>query len=153
VVALPTGPSQVGRFLGYIEEGGGVVDLDKTDVAGTTFLGFSIPADWKGRLTLKLGSAAKPGVPYTGPTFAYAEGEPLACTDTFGKPLSEAVPDLEGYAVRVFSGGKELTLPAALDQGLGSQPITNAQATSASTLLIDVGGAPNPDAEAAVAPC
>jgi hypothetical protein len=147
VDAVPVGPSLVGRFVKY-RANAGAKDLDFTvDANGVTFTRFSLPEHWPGRLTLDLGARAGSGEPYAAFSDAYAKGEPLACSNTFHRPLRTATPFLEGYDVDVqqYDGAimkRDLKLADALAQGLGNQPITNATALSGKRLEIDVGGSP-----------
>jgi hypothetical protein len=128
---------------------GGATDLRLVEKEGVSFVGFSLPEHWSGRLTLLLGRPAKPGEVYKSPTDAYAEGEPLACSGTLGRPLRSARSHLGGYDVRVqqFDGashlaGPGLPLAVALKQGLGKLRVTGALALSPSELEVDVGGPP-----------
>ena len=140
----PAGPSNVGRFVGYVESAGAV---DQGFVRGdaTTFATFSLPSDWPGRLTLSLGRPAAPGEAYRAFSDAYAEGEPLACSATLGRPLEQLAPHVEGLDVRVaaYTDGMpsgQVPLDEALGTTLAAEPVTDATALSASDLIVSVGG-------------
>jgi hypothetical protein len=118
VVAVPVGPSLVGRFLvGSIEGDEHAVILD---LHGGTFTGFSIPLDYGGHLVLDLGRPARPGEMYHRGSDAFADGEPLACSDLLGQPLTAvaryvaAHPDLR-IRVEGSDGGPPTTFVPLAD--------------------------------------
>jgi len=144
----PAGPSNLGRFVGYVASEG-AEDLHRAvDANGTTFVAFSLPEHWPGRLTLELGSPANPGEVYRAFSDAFAKGEPLACSGALGQPLRSIAArlDHDGATVVRFSAGgrpgRTLTLDQALHQGLSTLPITSALAISSNQIQIDVGGPP-----------
>jgi len=76
---------------------------------------------------------------------AYAEGEPLACSGTLGRPLEQLAPHVEGLDVRVtpYEEGLprgQVPLDEALESSLAAEPVTGATALSASDLHVSVGG-------------
>lgn len=145
VDAVPTGPSSVGRFVGQEATSADFENLERIDADGVTFVAFSLPEDWDGSLTLLLGRPAKAGEPYVAFTSAYAPGEPLACTGTLGRPLSELSPYVDGLdvSVQTFGDGRPVDLVplnARTLAELGAEAITGATALSSSSLIVDVGG-------------
>jgi hypothetical protein len=147
VKGVPAGPSQLGRFVGSAVDRGGADDVKYQRKGGVTFVAFSLPEHWPGELTLYLGQPAKPGEFYQTSSDAYAKGEPLACSNTFHRPLRTAQRYLRGYDVEIepYDGSiakPPMSLRDALRQGLGDQPITGATALSSTKLDIDVGGSP-----------
>jgi hypothetical protein len=154
VKGVPAGPSQVGRFVGSFVDRGGADDLEYERKGGVSFIAFSLPEHWPGKLTLYLGKAAKPGEFYQTSSDAYAKGEPLACSGTFRRPLRTAQRYLRDYVVEVepYDGPTPkpvLSLRDALRRGLGDRPITGATALSSTRVHIEVGGSPPPAPEPA----
>ena len=84
VDAVPVGPSNVGRFVGFTTDL--PADIQPLDSNGIAFPGFSIPVGFRGHLQLLLGRPAAGGEDYAAPSDAFAPGEPLSC-------------DLEGESV------------------------------------------------------
>jgi hypothetical protein len=143
VTSAAAGPSNLGRFIAESASDGAPVALERIETEGATFMGFSIPEDWKGTLTVVVGRAAQVGEAYRTFSDAYAAGEPLACTGTLGQPLVQASAQLELYDVQVqvfVNGSPEppVSLAAALDAGYGGSLITGATAMSPETILVDV---------------
>ncbi len=144
VTAVPVGPSNVGRFVGQVATDADLVDLDFIRVDGVTYLGFSLPEQWDGSLTLLLGRRAGAGEGYATASNAFAPGEPLACSGALGDPLHEVAAHLDGYTITVVDhrrvdAAPQLDLATALAQGLGSEPTTGAVRLSADLIVLSVG--------------
>jgi hypothetical protein len=149
VEQVPSGPSHVGRFVGEEVTSGGFTDVEHLDMEGVTFVAFSLPEDWAGKLTLLLGRPARAGEGYVAFTDAYAVGEPLACSQTLGGPLSALSEHLDGFetSVQTFADGQPdqvIDLDEALESGLGDAIVSGATATSPTSVVVDVEG-PLPD--------
>lgn len=142
----PVGPSNVGRFVGESTTPGDVRDVRRVSEVGVAFMGFSIPDDWDGTLTVLLGRPARDGEPYELFSDAYAPGEPLACSGTLGGRLSDATGALEGYEVSVRAEDESPLPPTdlytALRDGRGEEIMTSGFALSATELLITVASTP-----------
>jgi hypothetical protein len=91
VRSVPTGPSLVGRFVGFTEEGEGAGLLKELNADGASFTGFVLPSGYDGSLHLEVGRPAKDGEPYEASTNALSEHEPLACTGILGASAPDAV--------------------------------------------------------------
>lgn len=143
VEAVPTGPSNVGRFVGESASTDGLDDLRRIDETGASFLGFSIPDDWHGALTIRVGAVARSGEAYRAFSDALAQGEPLACASAYGAALSvvaDSLPEVD-IAVQPFEDGAAsavLTLDEALSRGFGDWYVTGGVAFSSDSLSIDV---------------
>jgi len=145
VEGVPAGPSQIGRFVGEFATDADVTEVERLDVDGSTYMAFSVPEGWPGELTVYLGQRAAESEPYRVASDAYAVGEPLACSGTFGGPLAGVVDVLEGFevSVQVFDEQQQpsapLTLDDAMEAGYGDELVTGAVATSSTSLLVHVG--------------
>lgn len=143
VEAVPTGPSNVGRFVGETASADGLEDLRRIDETGPAFLGFSIPDDWHGALTVRVGRAARRGEAYRAFSDAFAPGEPLACADAYAVALADVARSLRGVEISIqpFEDGvasRVLSLDEALDGGYGQWHVTGGVAFSSDSLSIDI---------------
>jgi hypothetical protein len=148
VALVPVGPSKVGRFVSAINEGG--PEVEEQEVRGDSFLAFSVPEGNPGRLTLELGRAARDGERYGHGSDAFAPGEPLACLDLIGEPLTALRPHVRGLRVRVSApllGRPFVPFDEAVATGLGGEPISAVAAEAADALAVTVGAPPPPGAE------
>jgi hypothetical protein len=68
---LPTGPSEVGKFVSFSTAGLGARFLETHEIL--------VPPDWDGTFIVSGTVAAEPGETYLHPSNAYAPGEPLDC--------------------------------------------------------------------------
>lgn len=153
VVAVPTGPSERGRFTDIVASDPDVLDIHDESNPGRSFVGFSVPEGWKGSLDLRLGRRAEPGEGYEAFTDAFAPLEPLACSGLFAQPLdsvAEASGRLEVLVQPIDDGVLLDLLPlrAALAAGHGRWLVAAGTAHSATSVVIDV----TPGAPAPVAP-
>jgi hypothetical protein len=142
VDSLPTGPSNVGRFVAAYTTGGGI-NIERLDPRGGSFSGFQLPVDWPGTLTLSLGRAADGGEPYQAFSNPFGPDEPLRCANVFGQTLRDAADELDRFtaSVHVLRAGvlaEQLTLQKALTSDLGTWVITGGQAVSATHVLLEV---------------
>ncbi len=100
VIPVPVSPSLVGLFVSsFISQPG--PDFEPIEVDGQTFRGFRVPADYRGRIELHIGRTARPDEDYQAGGFAYATGEPLACTGLFGVHVRDALPTLTALGLNV----------------------------------------------------
>lgn len=115
VEAVPAGPSLVGRFIAYEQVGEDTGELRKLDADGPAFGGFTIPADFDGRLVMQVGRPAAANEPYFAFSNALAEGEPLACSGVIGRTAQEAlrIAESRGLQVRWTLQTSEGTRPVA----------------------------------------
>jgi hypothetical protein len=90
IVAVPVGPSTVGRFVGDVATEL-PPELHVTRGGRTAFSGFSLPLGWPGSLELHVGRAARDGEAYAAVSDAFAPGEPLACSEALGGPAQLAL--------------------------------------------------------------
>lgn len=139
---VPTGPSAVGRYVGYFADGD-VEDLQVHAGDGTTRSGFSIPEGWAGRLIVREGRPARAGEVYVASTDAFAPGEPLECTALRGEPVRALVGRLDDLTVRVQAmdagaTGPQLTLADAATSDIGSWGVVSALAVSADEVVLRV---------------
>ena len=99
VIPVPVSPSLVGLFVSsFVSQPG--PDFEPIDVEGQTFRGFRVPADYPGRIELHIGRTARTGEDYQAGGFAYATGEPLACTGLFGVQVRDALPTLTALGLQ-----------------------------------------------------
>jgi hypothetical protein len=144
VVDAPVGPSQVGRFVGTLDDSDLATDLRRLGAAKATFQGFSVPVGWTGRLDLRVGRPAGPGESYAVFSDALAPGEPLACRPLLGRPADEVLGavahlDLE-VVVQVGSGFRR---PEAVLAGPARHERVRAiDAASARRVVVRLGSGP-----------
>jgi hypothetical protein len=119
VVAAPVGPSEVGRFVGTLDDARLPSEVHALDHGGATFAGFSVPRDWTGHLELRVGRPARDGEPYAVFSDALAPGEPLACRRLLGRPAGAVLSELAETTldVRVRAGTAPLRRPGAFLEG------------------------------------
>lgn len=113
-VALTTGPSLVGRFVGVdvITTGTGT---PAAIALGADHRSMAVPAGFTGRLRVEVGVAAKTGETYAAPTIAFDEGEPLAgfaARDDAAAVLAEATRLGLHLEVRDERNATSRTVPA-----------------------------------------
>lgn len=94
VVAVPVGPSRVGRFLGQGSSGPLPPELRWVDQGPDGSRGFVLPVGWPGTLHLLVGAPAGADQPYAVFSDALRPGEPLACRDVLGHPARELAAQL-----------------------------------------------------------
>lgn len=148
VEGAPSGPSNVGRFIGSSGSEADLLDVQTLEQDGVTFMAFSVPEDWDGELTLYLGQPAGDGEGYLTFSDAYGPGEPLECSGTLGETLRALEPYIEEYDVTVqaFEGGtptEPLPLRQVLDSGGGDAIVTGAVAVSPTAIIVDTGRTPS----------
>jgi hypothetical protein len=149
VEAVPTGPSGVGRFVrvAFEEQAGSDLRVTYLEPSGSAYLGFRVPADWPGQMTISLGRAARGGEAYDGPTDAFLPGEPLHCSGVRGATVAAAADSVDDLTVRVeVREGAELGRQLPLSEALGSAYrrwyVTHAVAVSATSVILEVASAP-----------
>jgi hypothetical protein len=144
VTALPTGPSNVGRFIRGVETEP-VAEVLTVDERGSTFAGFSVPVGWDGRLELAVGRPAGEGESYVQATDAFLPGEPLTRCDLRGVTAGDAAGALRrlGFEQVRFLAEPRADVPSpplALDEIEQSVYaiwlVHEALAQSADTLLV-----------------
>lgn len=143
VVAVPTGPSERGRFTGIVASDPDVLDIHDESNPGGSFVGFSLPEGWKGSLEVGLGRRAEPGEDYEAFADAFAPQEPLACSGLHGQPLdsvAEASGPLEVLVQPTDEGVLLELLPvrAALAAGYGHWLVSAGTAHSATSVVIEI---------------
>ena len=158
VSALPTGPSQVGRFVGIRVSRGSTADLRRIDERNDTSAGFGVPVGWTGHLDLDVGRAARIGESYAASTDAFAPGEPLECSGVAGATLADALAPVTrrvpaARALGTVAGGEAMA-PAPIAQFAAEHPtwrVVRAIATSPTDVLVvaSVDGRPTDAAPAA----
>jgi len=116
VVAVPVGPSAVGRFVGEVATEL-PAELHITDGGRSTFSGFSLPLGWSGSLELYVGRTARTGESYAAASDAFAPGEPLACSEVSGRPATLVLALAE-------ERGLTLSFLALLPGDAGWQPVS-----------------------------
>lgn len=94
VVAVPVGPSNVGRFVGAsgseLPAGLELVERESTD----GYTGFHVPLDFDGWFELQMGRTAEPGEEWAVLSDVTAPGEPLACEQLADLPLAQLLEQL-----------------------------------------------------------
>ena len=153
VLAVPTGPSQRGRFTDVVASYPDVLNIHDDSLPGRSFVGFSVPEGWQGALDLGLGRLAEPGEGYRAFTDAFAPLEPLTCTGLSGQPLdvvAEAAGRLEVFVQPIDDGVllDLLSLRVALADGYGRWFVAAGTAQSATRVVVDI----TPDVPAPMAP-
>jgi len=140
VELVPVGPSNVGRFVGS-SGSAGTGPVSVTEGNAYSYVGFSVPQDFRGVLKLKLGRAAAPGERWIASSDAMAKGEPLACKNLYGLTVSEATREL----ARTSASVRWLALPgglvaagAQLDEPYAHWHVVDALATSPDDVLIGI---------------
>ena len=120
VDAVPVGPSNVGRFVGYSSPDS--VTLNVTGGGRFSFPAFSVRQDFGGLLRLSLGRAAAAGERWVATSDATAKGEALACRSIRGLTALDASRRVADARVTVswlavpgetLAPGAELTEPYA----------------------------------------
>jgi hypothetical protein len=91
---VPVGPSVEGRLVRIVSDRPLPASFASLGPDGA-FTGFRLPQEWPGSLQIDLGRMAEPGEMYARASDAYAHEEPLACSGTLGRPVSEAIALLE----------------------------------------------------------
>jgi hypothetical protein len=151
VQSEPTGPSGVGRVLGvtFEEQAGSQVNVEYLEPSGSAYLGFRVPADWPGQMTIELGHTASAGQPYGEPTDAFRAGEPLHCSGVQGSTVEAAAGAMKDLKVRVaiHEGpelGRQLSLEEALATDYRGWFVTRAFAVAADDVILEVDSHPGP---------
>lgn len=153
VEPVPVGPSNVGRFVGDTASEEGLEDVRRSAASAGGFLGFSIPTDWPGTLTVFLGRPAEAGEHYLVTSNAFAPGEPLACTEVLGSPLAEAADLLDGMSVQVrgsLEDRRTTSLAAALASERADWDVADALVIAEGEVLVTVSPTP---VDRATVPC
>ncbi|MDP1820458.1 MAG: hypothetical protein Q8K58_11305 [Acidimicrobiales bacterium] len=151
VVAVPVGPSAVGRFVGHVADRL-PPELTMVDGGRSTFAGFSVPEGWAGQLDLQVGRVARAGETYAAFSDALAPGEPLQCTQVLGRPAVEVGAEIQRRALEpaflAVGDGPALRVDAANLRGSGRARwfVTGVDAISPQDLLVRIG--PEPPAPA-----
>ena len=91
VVPLATGPSGVGRFLGYHSTQSGNQAGVLQNPVGSGFKEVRFPAASSGTAVLSIGRAAELDETYRAVTDAFQVGEPLACLALQGSPVEDLI--------------------------------------------------------------
>jgi hypothetical protein len=94
IVAVPTGPSLVGKFVGEVAGQAYPPELHERQADGSSFAGFSLPVGWPGHLVIYVGRPALAGEDYRAFPSAFDRGEPLACQHLIGLSATEAAREL-----------------------------------------------------------
>jgi hypothetical protein len=159
VTAVPSGPSEVGRF--QLAIGTGALPAKLLDPRDGTFIGFVVPVGARDRLDLLVGRPAARGEQYLKPSNAFAKGEPLACAGgLLGQTLRDDSAKLAGAApsirVLIYAPATPPTQTSLADALVtaGDWRVVQAAAFSATDLIVtvDVDGAPLPNPQVAP-PC
>jgi len=96
VEEVPVGPSNVGRFINYYENGTPeYLTVDGSDPT-SAFMGFRVPVDFDGTIRLNLGRRAADGEMWISDSWATSKGEPLECERIFERPLAEVLELVDG---------------------------------------------------------
>jgi hypothetical protein len=128
VEAVATGPSLVGRFVGWFQTDDSVGQLQELDEDGPSFTGFVLPAGYDGALTIRVGRPAEhDDEAYEMYTNAVSAGEPLACTGIVGADGAGAADIVEAH---------HLTAAWARQDERQQQPITPDDARNAGDLRV-----------------
>lgn len=142
--ATTTGPSNVGRILGHSSTPP-AIDIRIDDDLARGDLGFRVPADQDGPLTLRLGSPAGARELWESSAPATAPGEVLSCRSLLSAPLDRTLDALEGTGVSIdglvdVDSGNVLRTPTP-DQlrAEGGRPVRSLSSTSDHTMLVEVG--------------
>jgi hypothetical protein len=145
LVEVPTGPSRVGRYLGYSGDDD-IEDLDPTALDGSARSGFSVPKGWAGHLVVHEGRLARTGEPYGASTDAFAPGEPLHCSGLRGATVASLAHRLTDLHVRVQTlgagSGPQLALADAVASDFASWRVTGALTVSADEVVLRAERAP-----------
>jgi hypothetical protein len=159
VVAVPVGPSEVGRFVGEVASDL-PAELRVVDGGRSTFAGFSLPTWWRGSLHLEVGRPARAGETYAAFSDALAPGEPLACTGLLGRPAAQAVPPIAArglHAAFLASalGGSPRRIAAAdlHAAGVDAWVVVAASATAADHVVIEIAPPPTGGPPPGSVPC
>jgi hypothetical protein len=150
VIAVPVGPSGVGRFIGDASSGDEPDELVALDAGRGSFAGFSVPLGWAGRLELRVGRPARGDEPYAAFADALAPGEPLACRPLIGRPAAQVADDLaESSLDVVFEAGEGPGLELlAAGRVAGSRyarwPVAGVDATSHHRVVVRLRPGPPP---------
>lgn len=141
VRSSPVGPSNLGRFVSLLVEGGPEV-AELLDHDGSSWGTLSIAADYRGPLTIGIGRPAEPGESYARSSNALALGEPLACLDLLGQParsLAQVVQDRPGVDILADAMGTDLSgHPVIVEGGI---PATEIAATPYADWVVRVADA------------
>jgi hypothetical protein len=136
VEGRPVGPSNVGRFVDIATVGKGIA-IGHLDVEGSAFRTFTLPRGWTGELEIGVGVRARPGETYAVSSEAFADDEPLDCSDLLGRALSDATRELSGIAVRVATDAAPTPVALAdADPTLSSWKIDSAEAFGPHDVLV-----------------
>jgi hypothetical protein len=154
VSAAPVGPSAVGRFVG--STGGAPAALRELDAHGDqTFVGFSVPVDWKGHLDLAIGRPARTGEAYATFSDAYGAGEPLSCSGAWGATATAILPTIDERGLHAsfvpYIDGKAQARVEAADIATSAQRdwrITEAVAVAPDTVFLTITSDGNPPVDA-----
>jgi hypothetical protein len=140
IVAVPVGPSNVGRFVG---DTGDAPELTRVDADGPSFAGFALPVDWPGSLELQVGRPAEHGEPYAYASDAYATGEPLSCQGMYGRTAEDAVALLDdlGLEASFLPYAEGVSLPLLTPGEVAATPqrmwrVSDAHATSPERVVL-----------------
>jgi hypothetical protein len=154
VVGVPVGPSLVGRFVGVEITQDPDQPIERFADDGFGFDGFRVHEGWAGELVLDFGRAAGRGEPYGAGSDAFAAGEPLHCSGTYGASLADAEGRLRRLQVEVVPEGR-IGGPLALDAPELAPDadwfVRGARALAADHVLLQIGPTP-PDAPAGAGP-
>lgn len=154
VDGVPTGPSNVGRFLRveFQEQAGSKLQVTYLDPSGAGWYGFRVPADWPGVMTISIGRTAHRGEPYDTGSSPFDDGEPLHCAGVLGNSLGSAAGSLDALDVTIFIAegadyGSHLDHDAALRSLYRDWYVTGGAMTSAERVLLDIKPQPGPKEE------
>lgn len=117
VESVPTGPSQVGRFVSYVSDSTYNHDVVTIGDTNGSFAGFVVPVGWDGSMDLRVGRPARAGEGYASFSDATAPGEPFACADVDTLDVDSITDRAERSGVtlrwQVISGGSAQTIDAS----------------------------------------
>jgi hypothetical protein len=140
VTSLPTGPSLVGRFVGFAETGTGAGLLKELNADGKSFTGFVLPAGYDGSLELQVGRPARADETYLSATNALSEGEPLACSGMLDAAAPDAVAIVRDLGIDVTwrerDGSRQSPIDAADVLQRDDLRVARATALSPTSVLV-----------------
>jgi hypothetical protein len=146
IVAVPTAPALVGRFVGEVRGGALPQELRELHGDQTSFAGFSLPVGWPGSLEIDVGRPARTGEDYQASPSPFLPGEPLACQHLIGLTAGEAasrLPDV-GPTVQFDPLGTGDVNPGPIPasriatSGYAGWTVLGGNSRSASTIVLDI---------------
>lgn len=101
LLPVPASPTAVGRLGGILRAEGGAQDVTLVDSDGTTARGIRIAKGSTQRIEIQIGRRARPTESYQITGDPYKPGEPLGCTNLYGKKVADAKPTLDRLGLTI----------------------------------------------------